>query len=79
MRFIYVCSECQSFIGEIELQNWDESMLGFDALTQGEKQEMVSIDPREQTGVVKAICDTCFREKAGLLRFYQEPESKMMQ
>jgi hypothetical protein len=79
LRFIYVCNECQSFIGEIELQNWDETMLGFDTLTQGEKQELVSIDPYRQTGVVKAICDYCFKEKSGLLRFYQEPERNILQ
>lgn len=79
MRFIYVCNECQNYIGEIQLQNWDETMLGFDALTQGEKQELVSINPLEQTGIVKAICDTCFKEKSAEMRFYQESESKIVQ
>lgn len=81
MRFIYVCNECQNYIGEIQLQNWNETMLGFDTLTQREKQELVNIDPHEETGIVKAICDTCFKEKAGEMRFYQEQEaeSKLVQ
>ncbi len=63
MRFIYICNECHSYIGEIELQSWDETMLGFDTLTQDEKQELLSLDFVQQTGTVKAICDACYREK----------------
>jgi hypothetical protein len=63
MRFIYICDECDSIIGEIELANWDETMLGFDALTFDEKRELLHLDQERRVGLVKAICDDCYRKK----------------
>jgi len=75
MRFVYICAECESYIGELELLNWDESMLGFDTLDGEEKKELVQIDFAGQQGTVKAICDACYKEKAALQPFYHQVDN----
>lgn len=78
MRFIYTCNECNSFIGEIELENWDESMLGFDTLTFEEKNELLHLDREQQIGMVKAICDACYRKKIATSSLSYEVDSSGM-
>jgi hypothetical protein len=75
MRFVYICAECESYIGELELANWDESMLGFDTLDSEEKKELVQIDFADQLGTVKAICADCYKKKAALQRFYHHVDN----
>jgi len=72
MRFIYVCAECGHYIGELELENWDETMLGFDTLNGEEKKELVAFDLERQQGMVRAICDACYKEKATSQSFYHQ-------
>lgn len=75
MRFIYICAECASYIGEIELANWDESLLGFDTLTVAEKQELLDLDFEQRQGTVKAICDACYKEKTASQPFYYDVDN----
>ncbi|MGI6588135.1 MAG: anti-sigma-F factor Fin [Peptococcia bacterium] len=72
MRFIYICNECASYIGELELYNWDETMLGFDTLTLDEKKEFLDFDLEQQQSIVKAICDACYKDKMTAQSFYAE-------
>ena len=62
MRLIYICDNCERYIDEIEVVEWDERLLGFDALTQEEKNELLHLDWNRQIGTVRAICDTCWQE-----------------
>jgi hypothetical protein len=78
MRFIYICNECASYIGELELNNWDETMLGFDTLTLNEKQEFLDFDFEQQQGTVKAICDACYKEKMATQPFYSETSNSSL-
>jgi hypothetical protein len=70
MRFIYICVECANYIGELELTNWNEAMLGFDTLTFAEKQELLDLDFGQRQGTVKAICETCYKKKIAAQSFY---------
>lgn len=79
MRFVYICAECDSYIGELELSNWDETMLGFDTLDGEEKKELIALDFARQQGVVKAICDACYKAKAASQLFYHKPENPGIQ
>lgn len=79
MRFIYICSECAGFIGELELDNWDETMLGFDTLDGEEKKEFLTFDFDRKQGIVKAICDACYKEKAASQVFYHKQENPSIQ
>ncbi|MGI6144323.1 MAG: anti-sigma-F factor Fin family protein [Clostridia bacterium] len=74
MRFVYICAECENYIGELELANWDESMLGFDTLDSEEKKELVQIDFADQLGTVKAICDDCYKKKTASPFFYHQAD-----
>lgn len=65
MRLIYICDQCNSYIDEIEVSDFDESMLGFNALTMEEREELLKLDWDRQVGTVMAICDNCL---AGLSR-----------
>ena len=62
MRLIYICDNCEEFIDEIELEKWDESLLGFDSLSFEEKNELLHFDWNRQIGTVRAICDKCWQE-----------------
>jgi hypothetical protein len=62
MRLIYICDNCEKYIDEIEIRDWDETSLGFDALTHEEKDELLHIDWNRQVGTVRAICDVCWQE-----------------
>lgn len=59
MRLIYLCDQCNSYIDEIELPGLDETLLGFDTLTDEEREEILSIDWVREEGTVRAICDSC--------------------
>lgn len=75
MRFVYICAECENYIGELELANWDESMLGFDTLDSEERKELVQIDFAGQLGTVRAICDDCYKKKADAQLFYHHEDN----
>ncbi len=62
MRLIYICDNCERYIDEIEVEEWDETLLGFDALTYEERNELLHLDWNRQIGTVRAICDTCWQE-----------------
>ena len=62
MRLIYICDNCEKYIDEIEVRELDENLLGFDALSSEEKNELLHIDWGRQIGTVRAICDTCWQE-----------------
>lgn len=78
MRFIYICDECDSFIGEIELANWDETMLGFDTLTFDEKKELLHLDQERRIGMVRAICDDCYRKKISVPSLEYKVDNSIM-
>ncbi len=66
MRLIYICDICQKYIGEINIDVWDESMLGFDVLSNQEKGELLHFDWGKEVGTVKAICDSCWHLSGGV-------------
>ncbi|HHY06789.1 MAG TPA: anti-sigma-F factor Fin family protein [Clostridia bacterium] len=78
MRFVYICNQCAGYIGELELNNWDETMLGFDTLTLAEKQEFLDWDFQQQQGTVKAICDACYQAKMAEQVFYAEINNSLL-
>lgn len=59
MRLIYICERCANYIDEIEMKALDEGQLGFDILTEEEREDLVRLDWERQVGTVKAICDAC--------------------
>ncbi|MBZ4653402.1 MAG: hypothetical protein JG781_741 [Peptococcaceae bacterium] len=59
MRLIYICDRCANYIDEIEMNALDEGRLGFDILTEEEREDLVHLDWQRQVGTVKAICDAC--------------------
>ena len=59
MRLIYICDRCAKYIDEIEMNALDEVQLGFDILTEEEREDLVHLDWERQVGTVKAICDAC--------------------
>lgn len=65
MRLIYICDKCNSYIDEIELADIDDSLLGFNTLSNEERDELVKLDWNRQIGTVKSICDNCLNELAG--------------
>lgn len=62
MRLIYICNECKAYIDEIQLDAWDESRLGFDVLTEEDREELLHVNWEEQVGTVMAICDECLEK-----------------
>lgn len=58
MRIYYYCKYCDSPVGQIEMSELDEGRLGFDALTESEKHDIIKQD---QFGniYVRTICDDC--------------------
>ncbi len=62
MRLIYICDRCANYIDEIQLSTLDEGRLGFDILTDEERDDLIHLDWERQVGTVKAICDACLAE-----------------
>lgn len=62
MRLLYICSQCDSEIDEIYVQELDEKAFGFDSLNEKERQELLSFDPPSDTLTVKSLCDCCIDE-----------------
>jgi len=62
MRLIYICDNCERYIDEIEVEELDEALLGFDALTPEERNELLHLDWDRHVGTVRAICDLCWQE-----------------
>ena len=62
MRLNYICSQCGSAIAQIHVQNLDESALGFDCLTEAERQALLTFDQVRNTLTVKALCDHCIED-----------------
>lgn len=63
MRLIYICDECGRYIDEIEIEQWNESRLGFDVLTSEERDDLLHLDWDRQVGTVRTICDYCWGKK----------------
>ncbi|PCN43027.1 hypothetical protein B9C88_17555 [Brevibacillus laterosporus] len=58
MSYRYVCRCCGMKVGEIQHSNVSEWQLGFQFLTQQERQHIISKDEIGNT-VVRVVCDYC--------------------
>ncbi|MTT32988.1 DUF2757 family protein [Terrilactibacillus sp. BCM23-1] len=58
MNIIYKCRHCGAKIGSIRSDHIEESTLGFDHLTDHERQEMIQSNQEGQIQVM-AICEDC--------------------
>lgn len=58
MAIHYYCRHCSSKIGTIDQPSFDSGKLGLEALTDEEKQEMVSYGSEGDVHI-KAICEDC--------------------
>lgn len=58
MAIYYYCRHCQVQVGSLEQTILSTSELGFDHLTQEERQEMISYDGSGNV-YVKVICEDC--------------------
>lgn len=54
----YTCRHCSQRIGTIDAVEVEERELGFQALTNEERLEMIEYDQNGDI-IVKAICETC--------------------
>ena len=59
MKISYICDRCTAPIAEIEMAELDENRLGFAALTEEEKKDIIRVDMETGTMLVYAICDDC--------------------
>ncbi|MCK8817027.1 anti-sigma-F factor Fin family protein [Natroniella sulfidigena] len=60
MELIYKCPECQKIIDHLEIASLSEVELGFDILTEQEKEDIIK---RKADSVhINVTCDECERE-----------------
>lgn len=58
MAIHYRCRHCQAKIGTLEQKEWTDRQLGFDLLTQEERQDIIFNDNNGDT-YVHIICENC--------------------
>lgn len=59
MKICYFCEVCGTDFADLEMTEIDEARLGFDCLTEEERQDIISLDPVSGTMHVKTFCDAC--------------------
>lgn len=59
MKIHYHCEQCGQAIDSIEVQQLDEAKLGFDVLTNEERQQLLYHDPVTNAMYVQSLCDGC--------------------
>lgn len=62
MRLAYICSQCGADVDELFVQELNERVLGFDCLTDAERQDLLTFDSQSNTLTVKTLCDSCIAE-----------------
>lgn len=61
MKIYYTCEYCGDHIDILETEEIDEAQLGFDCLTEEERQDIIKIDKTTGTMYVYALCDNCIQ------------------
>ena len=59
MKVHYTCDQCGADIDTIDVSQLDEEKLGFNILTNEERQQMLFHDKDNDVLYVKSICNTC--------------------
>lgn len=61
----YICSQCGSHIDTLYTDHINEKRLGFDCLTDEERQAIIKVDMGKNEMQVSSVCDQCI-EALGL-------------
>jgi Protein of unknown function (DUF2757). len=59
MKIYYSCDNCGAAIDTLEVDSLDEARLGFDCLTDEERQAMIRYDAASGVLYVQSLCDAC--------------------
>ena len=59
MKIHYHCEQCGQAIDTLEVDQLNESKLGFDILNHEEKQQLIYHDPASDALYVQSLCDLC--------------------
>ena len=61
MRIFYTCAYCAAPIDILEVQQVEETKLGFDCLTEEERRDIIKIDNNANAMYVNSLCDDCIQ------------------
>lgn len=62
MKVLYYCHNCGDFIDELTVDRVDEEKLGFNVLTQEEKEDIMKWSDSGNMLYVGSVCDHCYHE-----------------
>lgn len=62
MKLLYYCHSCGDFIDELTVDQVDEEKLGFDLLTEDEKQDIMKYSRTGNMLYVGSVCDACYND-----------------
>jgi hypothetical protein len=65
MKIYYTCEYCGQSIDTIEVNVVDDKRLGFDCLTQEERQDIIKVIPETNEIFVQSVCDDCMAAIGG--------------
>lgn len=66
MKILYYCHNCGDFIDELSVDQVDDQKLGFDLLTEDEKQDIIKWSKSGNMLYVGSVCDNCYQEITNL-------------
>jgi hypothetical protein len=59
MRIVYYCKHCGGFMGSIEAADLSPQQLGFDVLSNEEREQLLAVDSASGTTRVTIVCEHC--------------------
>ena len=62
MKILYYCHNCGDFIDELTVEQVNDEKLGFDLLTEDEKQDIIKWSKSGNMLYVGSVCDNCYQE-----------------
>lgn len=62
MKVLYYCHNCGDFIDELTVDRVDEEKLGFNLLTEEEKQDIMKWSQNGNMLYVGSVCDNCYHD-----------------
>lgn len=62
MKLLYYCHNCGDFIDELTVEQVEEEKLGFDLLTEDEKQDIMKYSRNGNMLYVGSVCDVCYND-----------------
>lgn len=62
MKILYYCHNCGDFIDELSVDQVDDQKLGFDLLTEDEKQDIIKWSKSGNMLYVGSVCDNCYQD-----------------